>query len=350
MIGEHSVLIVDDSKENISALRGMLEDSYTVYVASNGERALKVMDKNLPDIVLLDVMMPGIDGFEVLRQIKKDSRFYHTPVIFITGSDDSFSESKGLLLGATDYIVKPYNPDIVNIKVHNQMDNKMHRDGLEILVEERTKELRKTQEGIIFGMSLMAERRDLSTGEHLKRIKKITGILAESLHKKYPDILPSHKEVNNITAYSPLHDVGKVAISDAILLKPGRLTDEEYAIMKTHSTQGADILIDTRELLESETDDLTVAVNIAAGHHERYDGTGYPNGVKGDEIPLSARIVALADVYDALTSKRHYKEAFTHEKAMDIILNGDGRTMPEHFDPIILDVFKQCSDTIKESS
>jgi len=220
---------------------------------------------------------------------------------------------------------------------------------LEILVEERTKELRKTQEGIIFGMSLMAERRDLSTGEHLKRMKSITAILAESLHLKYPDILPTHKEVNDIIAYSPLHDVGKVAISDSILLKPGRLTDEEFAIMKTHSTQGAEILIDTRELLESGADDLTVAVNIAAGHHEKFDGAGYPNGLKGDEIPLSARIVALADVYDALTSKRHYKEAFTHEKAMDIILNGDGRTMPEHFDPVILDVFKQCSDTIKAS-
>ena len=347
MTEEHSVLIVDDSKENIGALRGMLEDSYTLYVAANGERALRVMDKNRPDIVLLDVMMPGIDGFEVLRRMKKDSRFLHTPVIFITGSDDSFSEARGLTLGAADYITKPYNPDIVNIKVHNQMDNKMHRDGLEILVEERTKELRKTQEGIIFGMSLMAERRDFSTGEHLKRMKRITEILAEGLHAKHPDILPTYKEVNNIVAYSPLHDVGKVAISDSILLKPGKLTDEEFEIMKSHSTQGADILIDTRELLESGADDLTVAVDIAMGHHEKYDGTGYPKRLKGNEIPLSARIVALADVYDALTSKRHYKAAFTHEEAMNIILVGDGRTKPEHFDPAVLEVFKQCSDTIK---
>ncbi|MDR2531266.1 MAG: response regulator [Oscillospiraceae bacterium] len=344
---KNSVLIVDDSKENLSALRGMLEDSYTVYIAANGERALKVMDKNLPDIVLLDVIMPGIDGFEVLRHMKGDSRFLHTPVIFITGSGDSFSEAQGLMLGAVDYIVKPYNPDIVSIKVRNQMENKLHRDGLEILVEKRTEELRKSQEAIIFGMSFLAERRDLGTGEHLKRIKKMAGFLAECLHRKYPDVI-SLKEINNIAAYSPLHDIGKIAISDAILLKPAKLTPEEFETMKSHTVHGADMLLQTKELLDSGADNLITAVDIAMYHHEKYDGSGYPKGLKGEEIPLSARIVALVDVYDALTSKREYKDAFTHATALDIILNGDGRTQPEHFDPLVLEVFRLNSDKFME--
>ena len=345
MNGKHSVLIVDDSKENLNALRSMLEDLYIVYVAASGERALSVMDKNPPDLVLLDVVMPGIDGFEVCRRMKGDKRFIHTPVIFITGSGDSFSEAQGLMLGAVDYIVKPYNPDIVSIKVRNQIENKLHRDGLEILVEKRTEELRKSQEAIIFGMSFLAERRDLGTGEHLKRMKRISGLIATNLRQKYPDII-SLTEINNIVAYSPLHDIGKVAISDTILLKPGKLTDEEFETMKTHTLQGADMLLQTKELLDSGTDNLMTAVDIALYHHEKYDGRGYPKGLKGDEIPLSARIVAIADVYDALTSKRGYKDAFTHADAMDIILNGDGRTQPEHFDPLVLEVFQLCADEI----
>ncbi|MDR2560025.1 MAG: response regulator [Oscillospiraceae bacterium] len=344
---KNSVLIVDDSKENLSALRGMLEDFYTVYIAANGERALKVMDKSLPDIVLLDIIMPGIDGFEVLKQMKNDSRFLHTPVIFITGSGDSFSEAQGLMLGAVDYIVKPYNPDIVSIKVRNQMENKLHRDSLEVLVEKRTEELRKSQEAIIFGMSFLAERRDLGTGEHLKRIKRMAKLLAECLYQKYPDVI-SLKEVSNIASYSPLHDIGKIAISDTILLKPAKLTAEEFETMKSHTTQGADMLLQTKELLDSDTDNLMIAVDIALYHHEKFDGSGYPKGLKGNEIPLSARIVALVDVYDALTSKREYKDAFTHKTALDIILKGDGRTLPEHFDPLVLEVFELNADKFIE--
>lgn len=345
---KNSILIVDDSKENLSALRSMLEDTYTIYIAANGERALTVMDKNLPDIVLLDVVMPDIDGFEVLRRMKSDTRFHHTPVIFITSSGDSFSEAQGLKLGAADYIVKPYDPDIVSIKVRNQMANKLHRDALEILVEKRTEELRKSHEAVIFGMSFLAERRDLGTGGHLKRIKKLVRTLAECLHQNHPDVI-SLKEINDITTFSPLHDIGKVAISDAILLKPAKLTPEEFDIMKSHTVQGADMLLQTSELLESGTDNLMTAVDIAMYHHEKYDGSGYPKGLKGIEIPLSARIVALADVYDALTSKREYKPSFTHAEACDIILNGDGRTQPEHFDPLVLEMFKLYPYMFKDS-
>jgi putative two-component system response regulator len=346
---KYSVLIADDSEENINALLGMLEDSYTVYVATNGEQALEVMDKKLPDLVLLDVVMPGISGFEVLRRMKTDKRFLHTPVIFITSTGDSFSEAQGLMLGAVDYIIKPYNPDIVSIKVRNQMDNKLHRDNLEQLVEQRaaqliksSKELRKSQEAIIFGMSYLAERRDLGTGTHLKRMKRITEILAKRLRAEHPDYI-SEDEVNKITMYAPLHDIGKVAISDSILLKPDILTPEEFETVKGHTSLGAEILLQTNELLDSNSRGLVIAIDIAMYHHEKFDGSGYPKGLKGTKIPLSARIVALADVYDALTSKREYKEAYSHSKAREIILNGDGRTSPEHFDPLILDVFKLCA-------
>ena len=354
MSEKYSVLIVDDSKINLEALSSMLEDFYVVRTAMNGEQALKAMNEFNPDIVLLDVVMPGMDGFEVLRRMKEEKRFLHTPVIFITGSGDSFSEAQGLMLGAEDYIVKPYNPDIVSIKVRNHIDNKLHRDDLERLVEKRTEELRKSndelgksQEAIIFGMSYMAERRDLGTGEHLKRLKRITGILANRMHQEDKNFI-SKEEAFRTTVYSPLHDIGKVAVPDSILLKRGKLTFDEFETIKNHSYLGAEILLQTKELLDASSDNLGNAVDIAMYHHEKYDGSGYPKGLKGNAIPLSARIVTLADVYDALISKREYKDAYTHAAASDIILNGDGRTKPADFDPFVLEVFKLCASEIAE--
>ena len=350
MMGKRStVLIVDDSKENLTALRSILESSYTVYVATNGETALRLVARNMPDIVLLDVIMPGIDGFEVQRRMKADPKQANIPVIFITGDTDRFSEAKGLLLGAVDYIGKPYNPDIVSIKVRNQLENKLYRDNLELLVEERTAALRATQETIIFGMSLMAERRDATTGEHLKRMQHYVNILARVLHAKYPESL-SAREMLNVIAFSPLHDVGKVAIADAILLKPLPLARDEFDEMKKHTIIGADILQQTQRLLKLNSVDLQTAIDIALSHHEKYDGTGYPHGLVGEAIPLAARIVALADVYDALTSRREYKEPIPHAVAADILMRGDGRTLPQHFDPLVLEAFGDCRHLFAQCS
>ncbi len=345
---ENTVLIVDDGKPNIDAMRLILEDKYNIRIALNGEAALRNLEMVKPDLVLLDVMMPGIDGFEVLAIMRKNPEWTHIPVIFITGDTDSYSEERGLLMGAVDYVRKPYNPDIVSIKVRNAILNKMHRDSLERLVEKRTAELSQSREAIIIGMSLLAEGRDQGTGEHIQRMKNYSAILAKKMNELYPDII-SVEEVKNINLMSPLHDIGKVSIPDAILLKNGKLTFEEFEEIKKHTVFGAEILRKTDEI-QGSSESLVTAIEIAESHHEKFDGSGYPHGLAGEAIPFSARIVALADIYDALTSERPYKKAFTHEEASDIILKGDGRTEPHHFDPRVLEAYKQSANEFIEIS
>ena len=277
--------------------------------------------------------------------MKKNELTKNIPVIFITSETDEFNESRGLTLGAVDYIKKPYNPNIVLIKVLNQLDNKMYRDRLEELVKLRTKELEVSREAIIMGMSMLAEGRDQSTGDHIKRMQSVTNVLAMDIHAKHPELL-SLEQADNITLMAPLHDIGKVYVPDSILLKPGRLTDEEFERMKSHSFLGAEVLRKTENILLEYNDSLHTAVEIAESHHEKYSGNGYPHGLKGDEIPLSAAICALADVYDALTSHRSYKPAFTHERAKEIIFEGDGRVEAQHFNPLVLEAFINTEDEI----
>lgn len=336
---KNSVLVVDDSKENIDGLRSILEKDYSVFVALSGAMALELMDHIDVDIVLLDVVMPTMGGFDVLERMRKIDRLANTPVIFITGASDSFNEAKGLHLGAVDYISKPYDADIVCIKVKNHIANKMNRDNLEKLVEQRTSELSASRQAVIIGMSLLAEGRDKGTGRHIKRIQQYTEILGMHLNKMHPDLL-SHSELKQTVLYSPLHDIGKVCIPDSILLKPEPLSCDEFELIKTHTTFGADVLRKTEHLITSESQTLRVAIEIAGSHHEKFDGTGYPNKLTGEDIPISARIVALTDIYDALTSVREYKPAFTHERACEIIIHGDGRTMPSHFDKDVLNAFQ----------
>lgn len=346
MSKENTVLIVDDQKENVDALRGMLENDYKIYVSLNGKGALSIIEKVSPDIVLLDVNMIDMDGFEVHRRMKEMGKI-HIPVIYITGENDALMEARGLKHGAVDYILKPYNPDIVTIKVKNQMENKMYRDELERLVDIRTQEVSKSREAIIFGMSILAEGRDHTTGEHIMRMQKYTEIIAKRVFADYPDLL-SEDDVKEIVLYAPLHDIGKVCIPDTVLKKNTVFTPEDFVIMEQHTTYGADILNKTRAIVDDEDSFLKIAVEISGGHHEKFDGSGYPKKLKGEEIPLSARIVSLADIYDALTSPRRYKEAFPHEEVMDIILKGDGRIMPEHFDPRVLQAFVDVSEEIRE--
>jgi len=323
----------------------MLEDLYNVYSALNGREALEVLDQTDVDLVLLDLVMPVMDGFETLENIKKEERFHNLPVIFITAETDTFNESKGLSLGAVDYIKKPYDSDIVRIKCKNHIENKMYRDDLEGVVEDRTKEIAASRQAIIMGMSLLAESRDQETGDHLKRMQTYTRILAAQVAKNHPELL-SREELYYITLMAPLHDIGKVNIPDAILLKAGKLTDEEFDVMKSHTSLGAGVLKETEKFMQGYENTLHYACEIAGYHHEKYDGTGYPNRLKGDQIPISACICSLADIYDALTSERPYKKAFTHEQAMEIITVGDGRVMPSNFNPVVLEAFKQTEKEI----
>ncbi len=336
---ESIVLIVDDVKENIDALIEILQEQYKVRAALNGKMAISSMHKTKPDIVLLDISMTDMDGFEVLKYMKGNEELCNIPVIFVTAKSNTESEEKGLLLGAVDYVTKPYNADIVKIKVKNHLELKMYRDELEEIILQRTEEVRHSRDAIIVGMSLLAENRDQVTGKHIQRMKKYTEILTYKILDIYPEII-SRDYADKTILFSPMHDIGKVGIHDNILQKKGKLTDEEFAEMKSHTTMGAELLRKTNQFLNESTDWLDISVEIAECHHEKYDGTGYPLGLSGENIPLSARIVSLADVYDALTSERPYKKKFSHEEAMDIILIGDGRTMPKDFDPKVLEAFR----------
>lgn len=356
MSKDSTILIVDDLRMNVEMLSRILIEEHTVAAAVSGENAIKLMKRMPPDLVLLDVSMPGIGGFDVLKFMKEQPELSNIPVIFVTGANDDNSEEKGLLLGAVDYIKKPYNADVIRIKVKTHLEMKAYRDNLKQLVDEQTKQLMErtrqlsaSHEAIIMGMSLMSDSHDKVTGGHIERIKEYTRILTQKMMELYPNEMTPDL-ANQIVLFSPLHDVGKVCISDAILKKEGSLTPEEYSIMKTHSLEGAELLRKTELFLtdSGESGDIGVAIEIARSHHEKFDGTGYPDGLKGLEIPLSARIVAIADIYDALRSDRPYKNAFTHEKTVELILSGDTKTRPSHFDPKLLEIFSKCSSEFEK--
>lgn len=341
-------MIVDDVQINLDILEAILAGRYGVISASSGEGARKMLASGpLPDMVLLDISMPDISGFELLAWMSADERLANIPVIFVTGETDEYSEEKGLGMGAVDYIRKPYNADIVLLKINNHIELKSYRDDLEKAValrtcelEQRTAELQMTFQAIILGMSLLSEMRDKVTGAHLARLHSQTLIIGTRLSKARPDVMDK-KDAETIASYSPLHDVGKISVPDAVLNKAGGLTAEEFEIMKLHTKGGGDVLRQIAQFLPGERSQLNCAIEIAECHHERYDGSGYPKKLRGAEIPLSARIVSLADVYDALRSPRPYKKGFSHEEAVKIITEGDGRTSPAHFDPMVLGAFLQ---------
>jgi putative two-component system response regulator len=338
---KHTILIVDDMRLNIDALTEILNDKYTLMVTTSGEKALTMLGRKIPDLILMDVYMPEMDGFEVVRRIKLNRDLSNIPIIFVTGEQDNVSEEMGLKLGAVDYIKKPYNADIVKVRVRNHLELKVYRDDLEMLVDRRTHQLEASRDSIIMGMSLMAESHDKMTGEHICRIRSYTGIICKKMLELYPDLM-TEELAAQIELYSPLHDVGKISISDAIINKPQNLTPEEFEIMKTHTINGAELLQKTDSFMIHGADsyDLKVAIEIAGFHHEKYDGTGYPDGMKGDEIPLPARITALADAYDVIRSERPYKAKLSHRQAVKIIKSESA----SHFDPYLVSVFEKCQD------
>nr|WP_315463191.1 two-component system response regulator [uncultured Rhodoferax sp.] len=347
--GRPTVLVVDDSPENLMLMQSLLRDAYKVKGANNGERALKIVTGEAPpDLILLDIMMPGMDGYEVCRRLKADPAVQHIPVIFLTAKVQTEDEAYGLSLGAADYITKPISPPIVLARVRNQLAVKASADFLrdqneylEAEVVQRTREVSAIQDVTILAMASLAETRDSDTGNHIRRTQHYVQSLARKLaeHPRFSAYL-TPATIDMLYKSAPLHDIGKVGIPDRILLKPGKLTPEEFEIMKTHTTLGRDAIAHAERELGTEVAFLTMAKEIAYGHQEKWDGSGYPQGLAGDAIPVSARLMAVADVYDALISHRVYKAPLPHTQAVDIIAQGCGR----HFDPDMVDAFLAVQD------
>lgn len=348
-----TVLIVDDTPENLVVLSELLQPLYTVRAATSGERALRVARSTpRPDIVLLDVMMPNMDGYQVFDQLRADASTRDIPVIFVTAMDSVDAEMRGLEAGAVDYITKPIIPSIVLARVHTQLELKQARDWLrdknaflEIEVSRRMAENELIQEVGIRALAHLAETRDPETGNHILRTQAYVQEIANGLLQAGISTgIVDERYVRLLARSAPLHDIGKVGIPDAILQKSGPLTDAEWSVMKTHAKLGSDAI----ELAERDAvqpvEFLTLAKEIAHWHHERWDGAGYPDGLAGASIPLSARVMALADVFDALISPRVYKKPITQEAARDIIAAGRGA----HFDPDIVDIFLARFETIQQ--
>ncbi|MBR4785765.1 MAG: response regulator [Fibrobacter sp.] len=337
------ILVVDDTKTNIEVLENVLMDHYDVFVAKNGKKAIEIAEKVLPDLILLDVMMPEMNGYETMRAMKGMESLKNIPVFFLTAKSDNESEQIGLDLGAVDYIGKPFNPQLVLLRVKNQLEYKRQRDHLHELVDEKTADLRRTLKVMLTSLGSLAEFRDPETGGHIKRTQVIVQRLAEVLQNnpKYTQAIPSSEYVDFYATAAPLHDIGKVGIEDEILRKPAKLNEQEREIMSKHPRMGYDVLMDaTKELHDNPM--VRIAADIALAHHERWDGQGYPSGLKGEEIPVGARLMAVADVYDALVSRRPYKDAYPHQFAVGEIVKAKGT----QFDPDVVDAFLAIADEL----
>lgn len=348
-----TILVVDDTPDNLSLMGGLLKDDYKVKVANSGEKALRIAHSdNPPDLILLDIMMPGMNGYEVCRQLKTDATTCDIPVIFLTALTDMDDEKHGLELGAVDYITKPVSPPIVMARVKTHLNLKLAsnflRDKnafLEQEVDRRTLEVRAIQEVTILALASLAEARDNDTGNHLRRTQLYIKSLALKLrdHPRFQDYLTDYN-IAMLFKSAPLHDIGKVGVPDRILLKPGKLDPEEFEIMKTHTTIGRDAIENAENSLGANVEFLRTAKEIALYHQEKWDGSGYPEALSGDDIPISARLMAVADFYDALISRRVYREGFPHETVVKMIIE----SRASHFDPDIVDAFIEIQDTFKE--
>jgi len=345
-----TVLVVDDMPENLELYSRLLAPKgYTVREAAGGFEALESVALDPPDVILLDLMMPGMDGFEVCDRLKRSHSTRHIPVVIVTGVADHDANIRALEAGVDDFLTRPIDPVLLEARLRSSVKSKAMQDQilryqkrleddkqiLEERVRERTAQVERIQQVTVFGLARLAESRDPETGEHLERMRRYVRELAIEMATwpKYDRIIDSGF-VETLYYSSPLHDIGKVGIPDAILLKPGKLSVDEFDIMKTHALIGGDTLKAADDEAGGNSF-LTMGRDIAYGHHEKWDGSGYPYGLLGPDIPLAARIVALGDAYDAMTTKRPYKEPFPHEKTRQIILDGSGG----HFDPEIVEAF-----------
>ncbi|HZV67424.1 MAG TPA: two-component system response regulator [Telluria sp.] len=339
-----TILIVDDTPGNIDLMCAVLEREYRTKVAVSGPRALDIATGDTtPDLILLDIMMPGMSGYDVCLALKAHPATRDIPVIFVTAMGDVSDEQKGLAMGAADYLTKPISAPIMLARIKTQLALKRVHDFLrdqnqflETEIALRTRDISALQDVTIHTMAALAETRDSETGNHIRRTSHYVKALAQELrtHPRFGYFL-SDKNIELLYKSAPLHDIGKVGVPDRILLKPGRFEPHEMEIMKTHTTLGRDALLSAERELGITVDFLKYAKEIAYSHQEKWDGSGYPEGLAGEAIPISARLMALADVYDALISRRAYKEGMSHEAAAAIIIEGRGA----HFDPDIVDAF-----------
>jgi len=343
------VLAVDDTPANLALISGLLKSQYRVKVANSGEKALQAVRSDpIPDLILLDIMMPDINGLEVCRRLKADNRTASIPVIFLTALAKSEDERAGLEAGAVDYITKPISPPILLARVKTHLALKASADFLkdqnsylESEVRRRTRDIEEIQDVTILAMASLAETRDNETGNHIRRTQYYVKTLALKLrdHPRFCTYL-TDQTIELLFKSAPLHDIGKVGIPDRILLKPGKLTPEEFEIMKTHTTLGRDAIAVAERQLGRSVDFLRLAKEIAYSHQEKWNGSGYPEGLAGDAIPISARLMAVADVYDALISRRVYKAPFSHAESLKMMSEGSGK----HFDPDIIDAFLEVAE------
>ena len=362
---KHTIMVVDDESVNLSVLSKLLIQGNNVRAYKSGQAALKALnDDPRPDLILLDIMMPGLDGFATLSKMRENSRARDIPVIFITSLDSTADEDRGFRLGAVDYITKPFKPSTVLARVIAHLELKEARDRLkdqnrwlEAEVEKRLEEIRLVQTASLTALMRLAETRDENTGNHIRRTSKYVETLALEMknNPKYADQM-NDERIRSIVQASPLHDVGKIGITDQILRKPGKLTSEEFEVIKTHCEIGASALTsaknealmrlspEVKSTMASALLFLEDAEIIALNHHEKWDGTGYPAGKKQLQIPLSARLMALADVFDALTTARPYKIAWTMEEAASFILGQEGKA----FDPDVVAAFKNRLDEFQQ--
>jgi putative two-component system response regulator len=334
-----TILVVDDNPTNLRFLQEILKRDYKIYASPSAERALTFLENKTPDLILLDIEMPGMNGYELITRLKSNERWVDIPVIFLTAQEGRDKEQQAFSLGAVDYILKPISYGVVLSRVNLHMQLEMYKKNLEHMVERKTEELLRTQDTILDMLSNMTAYRDNETGAHIKRTTIYVEAICEHLLKlRRPGYELNSEMADNIGKSAKLHDIGKIGVPDGILLKPSRLTPEEFEIIKRHTVLGGMILDDAIENIGGNSSSfLYAARDIVTGHHEWWDGTGYPNGLSGEAIPLSGRIMAIADVYDALISKRPYKKAFTHEEAMKIIREDSGT----HFDPHLIEI---CED------
>ncbi len=346
-------MLIDDNITNLSAGKCALQDIYDVLTVPSGERALQLLEKIKPDLILLDIEMPEMDGYETIRQIKANHDLDNIPVIFLTAKSDPVSEFDGLSLGAVDYISKPFSVPLLKkrIELHMLIEEQQKRlavqnerlmdynDNLQKMVEDKTEKIVKLQDVILGTVADLVEFRDGDTGGHVERTQLYLKALVEKMleRKIYHDVVKNW-DIKLVIQSAQLHDVGKIGVPDSILNKPGRLDPEEFEVMKRHTTIGKEV-IDRICAKADENEFLQQAAILAYSHHERWDGKGYPCGIAAEEIPLQGRMMAIADVYDALISERPYKKAFTHEEAVKIIIDGKGT----QFDPILTDLFSDIN-------
>ncbi|MDL2225585.1 response regulator [Eubacteriales bacterium OttesenSCG-928-M02] len=338
---KRKLLVVDDIAINRAILHDLFMEEYDILEAANGNVAwdfIQLYQEEL-SVVLLDIVMPEMDGIGVLECMNESGIIQTVPVIFITSETDDTKALMGYGLGVSDMINKPFNPEIVYRRVKNVIQLYAHNRELEERLRAQAIKLRQANQFVIDALSTTVEFRNSESGEHIKRIRYLTRILLEGMQSEYP---LTQEEIENISSASAMHDIGKIAIPDSILLKPGRLTVEEFNIMKTHTIRGCEILQTLN--YTQDPDFYKYCYEICRYHHERWDGNGYPDGLVGDQIPIWAQATSLADVYDALTSPRVYKEAYSHEDAVAMILNGACGV----FNPKMLDCFMRVKDTLND--